>query len=53
MFLLDQNSREYEAEERGMQKKALETAAKLKNRKMPVEEICEITGLTKEEVENL
>ena len=65
MFLLDQNSREYEAKEdgraegkaeglaEGMQTKALETAAKLKTRGMPIDDVCEITGLTKEEVETL
>ena len=65
MFLLDQNTREYEAkvegkaegetigESRGRQETTFEIAAKMKNRKMPVDEICTITGLTKEEVENL
>ena len=53
MFLLDQNTREYEAKVEGRQETTLEIAAKMKNRKMPVDKICEITGLTKEEVENL
>ena len=69
MFLLDQNTREYEAREegkeeglaegetigesKGRKKNALETAAKLKEMGLKTEKIVEATGLTKEEVENL
>jgi predicted transposase/invertase (TIGR01784 family) len=73
MFLLDQNSREYEAREEGRaeglaegedigkkkgldegrHEKAIDTAAKLKTRGMAIGEICDITGLTKEEIETL
>ena len=77
MFLLDQNTREYDAREegkeegreegkaegiaqgeaigesKGRKKNALETAAKLKTRGMSIDEICEITGLAKEEIDKL
>ena len=33
--------------------KAIEVAKKMKQKNIPIEEICEITGLTKEEVQNL
>ena len=39
--------------EQGERSKALEIAKKMKNKKMSIETIAEITGLTKEEVENL
>ncbi|SMC44428.1 Rpn family recombination-promoting nuclease/putative transposase [Pedobacter africanus] len=39
--------------EKGEHKKAVEMALKLKARKMPAEEIAELTGLSKEEIESL
>lgn len=42
-----------EGEEKGIRKEKLEIAEKLKNKGMNIEDIIEITGLTKEEIENL
>lgn len=42
-----------QGEKKGVKKKQLEIAKKLLNKKMPIEEIIEITELTKEEIEKL
>ena len=61
MFLLDQNTREYEAREeglsegesRGRKKNAIETATKLKDMGLEAEKISEATGLTEAEIDKL
>ena len=57
MFLLDQNTREYEAREEGLaegrKKNAIETAAKLKDMGLEAEKISEATGLTEAEIDKL
>lgn len=42
-----------EGEKRGERTSKLEIAKKMKNRKMPISDIVELTGLTSEEVEQL
>ena len=39
--------------EKGVEKAKIEIAKKMKAKNMPIEEIVELTGLTKEEVEKL
>lgn len=42
-----------EGRKEGHKEKILEIAKKMKSRNIPIEEIIELTGLTKEEMENL
>ena len=51
--ILDEKSLHYHGVKEGERNKSLEIAKKMKNKKMSIETIIEITGLTKEEVENL
>ena len=49
MFLMDQETEKQESKKEGK----IEVAKKMKNKKMPIEEIAELTGLSKEEIEKL
>ena len=53
MAIMDYNTGIYEATEKGKRQSKIEIAKKLLNKKMSIEEIEEITGLTKEEIEKL
>ncbi len=53
MAIMDYNTGIYEATQKGERKKQIEIAKKLLNKKMSMEEIEEITGLSKEEIQKL
>ena len=61
MFLMDQDAREKkgfadgkaEGLTEGEKKKQIEIAKKMKQKNIPIDEIAELTGLSKEEIENL
>ena len=42
-----------EGRQEGHKEKSIEIAKKMKSKNMPIEEIIELTGLTKEEIESL
>jgi predicted transposase/invertase (TIGR01784 family) len=52
-FLVDQEVKGEERERKGKKETQTKIAKKMKNKNMPIEEIVELTGLTKEEVEKL
>ena len=52
-YIMDQKAIEDAGYDKGEKNKAIEIAKKMKKRNITLEEICEITGLTKEEVQNL
>ena len=52
-FLMDMNSYRIQCEEEAATREKMEIAKKLKAKNMSIEEIIELTGLTKEEVEKL
>lgn len=52
-FLMDVEAFKHEANENGKTSTKLEIAKKMKQKNMPLDEIIELTGLTKEEIEKL
>ena len=52
-FLMDQDFEMDERERKGKNEAKTEIAKKMKNKNMPIEEIVELTGLTKEEIEKI
>ena len=53
MSQLDGASAKKVAREEGRKEERLEIAKKMKSKNMPIEEIIELTGLTKEQIESL
>ena len=53
MFLMDQDAREKKGFADGKKEEKIEIAKKMKQKNIPIDEIAELTGLSKEEIENL
>ena len=51
--ILDENSMKNAATKRGLEQGKKEIAKKMLEKEIPIEEISELTGLTKEEIEKL
>ncbi len=52
-YIMDQKAIEDAGYDKGLKTGKIEIAKKMKNKNIPIKDIIEITGLTKEEIENL
>ena len=52
-YIMDTKSQLRTAEEKGIEKRNIEIAKKMLQKCIPLEEIAEITGLTKEKIEKI
>ena len=53
MFLMDQDARGKKGFADGKKEEKIEIAKKMKQKNIPIDEIAELTGLSKEEIEKL